>query len=212
VRLTTDLSRKNPFYSVLPESPLLAAIDVMRTGVHRVNVLGGTDGLVTGVLTQTDILRHLVSDSQLLLALNKVRVCDLAKLVHRPAISIGEQRSVLEAFKLMSESGVSSVAVVDAGRRLVGNISISDVRFLFKHVSMRALWKTCVDFISSNLYEEGLERGKVGAFRLSLASYNFFRTAFHFSMSVKIALWHMSLASCWRRRRIASGSWTLTAN
>jgi CBS domain-containing protein len=163
VRLTTDLSRRNPFYSVLPESPLLAAIDVMRTGVHRVNVLGGTEGLVTGVLTQTDILRHLVSDSQILLALNKLRVCDLDLLVHRPAIYIGEQRSVLEAFNLMTEKGISSVAVVDASCHLVGNISISDVRFLFKHVSMRALWKTCVDFISSNLFEDGLERGKVSS-------------------------------------------------
>ena len=160
VRLTTDLSRKNPFYSVLPESPLMAAIDVMRTGIHRVNVIGQEQRIIC-VLTQSDILRHLVSDSDVLLAFNSLHVKDLNNIVHRPVIFIEEHETLLKALKKMTENGISSIAVVNAGRRLVGNISISDVRYLFKHNSMKSLWKTCVEFISSNLYEEGLERGKV---------------------------------------------------
>ena len=160
VRLTTDLSRKNPFYAVLPESPLMAAIDVMRTGIHRVNVVG-QEGRVICVLSQSDILRHLTSDSHILTALNTIHVKDLPDIVHRPVIYIEEHEILLKAFKKMTDNGISSIAVVDAGRRLVGNISISDVRYLFKHNTMRSLWKTCVEFISHSLYEEGIERGKV---------------------------------------------------
>jgi CBS domain-containing protein len=166
VRLTTDLSRKNPFYSVLAESPLSAAIEVMRTGVYRVNVTGG-EGQVAHVLSQSDILRHLASDSQVLLALRSVHVKDL-DIVHRPVIYIEDHETLLKAFSKMIENGISSLAVVDAGRRLVGNISISDVRYIFKHSSMRTLWRTCVEFISSNLHEEGLERGKVPFLALSM--------------------------------------------
>lgn len=74
-RLATDLSRCNPFYSVLPEAPLWTAIDVMRNGIHRINVVSSEEtegGYVIGVLSQTDILRNWCSHSDLLCLLTKV--------------------------------------------------------------------------------------------------------------------------------------------
>lgn len=61
----------------------------------------------------------------------------------------------------MVDKSISSLAVINGERRLVGNVSISDVRSLFKHGSMKSLWQPCIDFISSNLFEEGLAKGKV---------------------------------------------------
>lgn len=61
-RMVSDLSHRNPFYSVLEASPLSAAIDILgKNGVHRVNVVGD-DGKVKGVLSQTDIARFLVKN------------------------------------------------------------------------------------------------------------------------------------------------------
>jgi len=58
-RMVSDLSHRNPFYSVREESPLSDAIDILgKSGVHRVNVLGN-DGRVKGVMSQTDVVLFL---------------------------------------------------------------------------------------------------------------------------------------------------------
>ena len=61
-----DLSKKNPFYSVMEESPLEVAIDILGSvqGIHRINVMH-SDGSVTGILSQTDILRFIASKRDL---------------------------------------------------------------------------------------------------------------------------------------------------
>ena len=61
-----DLSKKNPFYSVMEESPLEVAIDILGSaqGIHRINVMH-PDGMVTGILSQTDIIRFIASKRDL---------------------------------------------------------------------------------------------------------------------------------------------------
>lgn len=62
----SDLSRKNPFYSVMEESPLEVALDILGSvqGIHRINVMN-SGGAVTGILSQTDILRFIASRKDL---------------------------------------------------------------------------------------------------------------------------------------------------
>lgn len=57
-KAVSDLSRKNPFYSVMEESPLEAALELLSSdsGVHRLNVVNA-DGKVVGIISQTDFLR-----------------------------------------------------------------------------------------------------------------------------------------------------------
>ena len=58
-RMVSDLSHRNPFYSVREESPLADAVDILgKSGVHRVNVVGA-NGRVKGVLSQSDVVRFL---------------------------------------------------------------------------------------------------------------------------------------------------------
>jgi CBS domain-containing protein len=58
-RMVSDLSHRNPFYSVREESPLADAVEILgKSGVHRVNVLGN-DGRVKGVMSQTDVVLFL---------------------------------------------------------------------------------------------------------------------------------------------------------
>lgn len=56
-----DLSHKNPFYSVFMDSTLMdvATIFGESNGVHRVNVVD-EDGKVKGIISQSDIGRHLL--------------------------------------------------------------------------------------------------------------------------------------------------------
>lgn len=128
----SDLSRKNPFYSVPVQATLAAAVEILAEsfGVHRVNVLGENER-VQGVLSQSDVVRFLVQQKQLKPVMDKT-LRELG-LDCRPVVSIHMDMKVLDALQKMSEFSVSSIAVVDASNSLVGNISMADVRVRCPH-------------------------------------------------------------------------------
>jgi CBS domain-containing protein len=64
VRYVTDMSMRDPFYSLLPESSLLQALEILgrEDGVRRVAITGGSSGIsLLGILSQSDIIRFLAS-------------------------------------------------------------------------------------------------------------------------------------------------------
>lgn len=154
-----DLSHKNPFYSVMLESPLSAAIDILATdnGVHRINVVD-SNGRVRGILSQTDVVRFLLSKSHLFPELMKASLGSV-KLGCGPVVSVNADSSVLDALERMSEYYISSVAVVESDGTLIGNISMADIRFIFQHGRYHRLWMSCSQFVSLTLNQKGLERG-----------------------------------------------------
>lgn len=60
----------------------------------------------------------------------------------------------------MNNEGITSVAVVDNGLNVIGNISTADVRLLTNASSLPLLKSTCIHFISVILTERGVENGK----------------------------------------------------
>lgn len=60
----------------------------------------------------------------------------------------------------MNSEGLTSVAVVDNGKNVVGNISTADVRHLTNAASAPLLQSTCLHFISVILSERGVEHGR----------------------------------------------------
>lgn len=60
----------------------------------------------------------------------------------------------------MSSEGLSSVAVVDNGLNVVGNISTADVKLLTNAASLPLLKDTALHFVSVILSERGVERGR----------------------------------------------------
>lgn len=60
----------------------------------------------------------------------------------------------------MNDQGLSSVAVVDNGFNVVGNISTADVRLLTNAASLPLLKNTSMHFISVILSERGVEHGR----------------------------------------------------
>lgn len=65
-----------------------------------------------------------------------------------------------DALIMMNNEGLSSVAVIDNGYNVVGNISTADVRLLTNAQSLPLLQNTSMHFISVILSERGVERGK----------------------------------------------------
>lgn len=60
----------------------------------------------------------------------------------------------------MNQEGLTSVAVVDNGLNVIGNISTADVRLLISAASLPLFQNTCMHFISVILTERGVEQGK----------------------------------------------------
>lgn len=58
------------------------------------------------------------------------------------------------------DEGVSSLAVVDNGHNVIGNISTVDVKLLTKSSSLPLLRNTCIHFISVILSTRGMNEGK----------------------------------------------------
>lgn len=58
------------------------------------------------------------------------------------------------------DEGVSSLAILDSGRNVVGNISTVDVKLLTKSSALPLLRNTCIHFISVILSTRGIDEGK----------------------------------------------------
>ena len=65
-----------------------------------------------------------------------------------------------EALTLLLNEGVSSLAVLDNGHNVIGNISTADVKLLTKSSSLPLLRNTCIHFISVILSTRGMNEGK----------------------------------------------------
>lgn len=74
--------------------------------------------------------------------------------------SLSADAPLSDALSIMHEEGVSSVAVIDNGHNVVGNISTKDVRNLTSTSSAPLLGDTCMHFIYVILNERGVEKGK----------------------------------------------------
>lgn len=139
------------------ESPLSAAIEILSAdnGVHRLNVVDG-EGRVQGILSQTDIVKYLLTKRKLFDGLTERTLNDL-KIGCGPVVGVNSEFSVLDALERMSSNFISSVAVVEGDGTLIGNISMADIRFVFQHGKYHRLWMTCSNFISLTLNQKGLE-------------------------------------------------------
>ena len=66
----------------------------------------------------------------------------------------------MDALQLMSNEGLTSVAVVDNAFNVIGNISTADVKLLTTTSSLPLLKSSCIHFISVILSERGIGDGK----------------------------------------------------
>jgi predicted transcriptional regulator len=89
------------------------------------------------------------------ISIHQVNIC------HGPVDSMHGDETLLAALKKMREHGHSGIAIIDYNNKLIGNLSMADIKYLFKVGKISFLWKTCSEFISKALIEEGIERGRV---------------------------------------------------
>ncbi|KAK3954730.1 hypothetical protein QBC32DRAFT_73642 [Pseudoneurospora amorphoporcata] len=153
--------RKEDLVKLPAESTLDKAIEVFGGGVHRLLVTNN-DSEVVGILSQLRLLEFFWNEAvnfPLIDRLYTIVLRDL-QIGTQQIIAINADAPLADALFLMSSEGLTSVAVVDNGHNVVGNISTVDVRHLTNANSLPLLKASCMHFISVILSERGVEHGR----------------------------------------------------
>ncbi|KAG1466148.1 hypothetical protein G6F56_004745 [Rhizopus delemar] len=75
-------------------------------------------------------------------------------------IGVNADSPVIDALSIMSKYGVSSVAVLGHMGMVLGNISMTDVKFVMEGDRHQLLWDTCFQFVSLIRTQQGIEDGQ----------------------------------------------------
>ncbi|KAL0087962.1 hypothetical protein J3Q64DRAFT_1735416 [Phycomyces blakesleeanus] len=161
VKLASDLSQKNPFYSILPEATLLSAVEEFGCGTHRVSILR-PDGGIDGILSQSTVVRYLYDNQRRFPAIESLLSKTLRQLHlgEAPVIGVNADSLVLDALSLMSQHGISSIAVLGHMGIVLGNISLTDVKHVMRSYRHQLLWNTCFNFVSLVRTQQGIDDGQ----------------------------------------------------
>ncbi|KAI0150631.1 hypothetical protein GGR57DRAFT_188955 [Xylariaceae sp. FL1272] len=153
--------RKESLVVLQGDEDLTRAIEIFGSGIHRILVTSFS-GEVIGILSQLTLVEFFWNEG-----INFKVIDELyPKLMHelgvgsQQIIGVNAESPLTDALKLMSEEGLTSVAVVDSGLNVLGNISTADVKLLVNAASLPLLHNTCLHFISVILTERGTEAGQ----------------------------------------------------
>ncbi|RDW77303.1 hypothetical protein BP6252_05356 [Coleophoma cylindrospora] len=154
--------RRDPLVTLPESADLSKATEIFGSGVHRILVCKeGTDDVI-GILSQLKLVEFLwdnASSFPVIEQLYSTILRDLNVGTHH-TIAINGDKPLTEALQLMNLEGLTSVAVVDNGLNVVGNISTADTKLLTSTSAMPLLKSSCIHFISVILSERGVENGR----------------------------------------------------
>jgi CBS-domain-containing membrane protein len=161
VQLASDLSRSNPYYSVMPETSLLQVAEIFSKGIHRVAVTDGAGGL-KGILTQSNFIHYLAEHMFEFKTLMKTleKTLDELQAGKSPVFSVQMEAMVVDALEVICKNGVSSVAVVDQKGHLFGNISLSDIKHVLQHHKQSLLYASCAQLVAHVKMDQGAKTGQ----------------------------------------------------
>lgn len=155
------LHPKTPFVRLKDGESLFRAVEAFGNGVHRVAIVDSTNK-ITGILSQRRTIRFLWENARRFPSLEFLLNSTLQdlKIGSTLPITIQGDQPLIEALQKMFDERVSSLAVIDKNKSLVGNISIVDVKNVSSTKNSHLLFKPVTNFISYNLSQKGIERGQ----------------------------------------------------
>jgi len=121
--------------------------ELCRTGgCHRV-VLSDEKGMLSNIISQSDVVRYIAKNPDLAGKLlgSTVEELNYTDESKKAVVAFPADCSALDAFKTMYREKVSSVALVDTEGKLAGNLSASDLRGMTPS-SFAVLSKSCRAF------------------------------------------------------------------
>ncbi|KAL0936704.1 cbs domain containing protein [Colletotrichum truncatum] len=155
------LFRKESLVTLPFDETLDKAIEVFGSGIHRVLVTS-PGGDVIGILSQLKLVEFFWNEGINFPAIDKLYPVILRDLGigTQQIIAVNSDSPLGDALALMNTEGLTSVAVIDNGHNVVGNISTVDVKHLTNAADAPLLQSSCMHFISVILSERGVEHGR----------------------------------------------------
>ncbi|ERT02654.1 hypothetical protein HMPREF1624_00955 [Sporothrix schenckii ATCC 58251] len=162
IRDVLPICHKEPLATLSYNDDLLAAIEVFGSGARRVIVTNANATEVVGVLSQLQLIQFFWNEAVNFPQIDRLYAATLRdlRIGSQEIIAINADRPLSDALTLMNSEGLTSVAVVDNGLNVVGNISTRDVQHLTSVTSFPLLQSSCMHFISVILSERGVEEGR----------------------------------------------------
>lgn len=162
VKFVIQLTAKNPFYKLPEYETLSTVVEILGSGVHRIAIVNESSTKITGILSQRRLIKYFWDNARRFPSLEplfQTKIIDLG-IGNPNVISIFGDEPLLNALVKMNNDKISSIAVVDHHFNLLGNISVTDVKFVTKSSQSSLLQKSCLHFISIILNHRGIEDGK----------------------------------------------------
>ncbi|KAI9140050.1 hypothetical protein BKA69DRAFT_1039642 [Paraphysoderma sedebokerense] len=155
----SDLSKRDPLMLLQESDTLLTAIKLFAKGVHRALVTKGPlsedqvkngvpKDMVVAILSQSDVLRFFEKSLKSWGDVMEKKLNDLKLSAPKSIISVPSSATVLQALQSMHDHRISSVAVVDNGNKLLGCISVTDVKYVLISIRRGVLSNNCAQFIN----------------------------------------------------------------
>ncbi|KAL1662241.1 hypothetical protein GGF50DRAFT_128884 [Schizophyllum commune] len=169
VKLVSNISEKNPLEVVAYDANVVDLLQVFSRGAHRVFVRSEDWADFAGMISDGRLLSWLQEFASKTRALEPFMACSLRELpltslhMFEAIIHCKTTDVVLDAMKLMSEEGVSSVAVIDDLERkaLHSAISVTDIgKIVVPAGSNQALSMPIHEFIKLAREPYGAEDGE----------------------------------------------------
>ena len=162
VEFIIKLHPKNPFIKFNETDTLFSVMETLGNGVHRIAIANEEGNKITGILSQRRLIRYMWENARRFPSLDFYLTSTLQdlKIGSTNPITIYEDQLLIDALHKMFTEGVSSLAVIDRTRTLIGNISIVDVKNVTSSKNSHLLFKSVLNFISYNLSQKGIEEGQ----------------------------------------------------
>lgn len=127
--------------TISPNATFTQAVATMVTG-HTNGLVVAEKGIVHGILSSMDLIRHLVPDyleedkhlaafesgDQFVTRISEIKNDSVKKFMTRDVHTIKSSHTLMEAAILLSEFNIRQIPVVDDAHKLVGYINRTDIK------------------------------------------------------------------------------------
>jgi len=147
-----NISQRNSYFPLNADQTLKEAVEIFRRGPHRIAITSHSNNIVN-ILTQTNIISWFAKD----ITRMGLKAEYQAKNFMQPIVFVYPETLTIEAFKLMADKGLSSVAVIENdtnNQSLVGTLSATDLKNINDLKFMR-LFLPVSEFLASVRKEQG---------------------------------------------------------
>lgn len=161
IREIQPLCRQESLVALPFDESVGTAMEILGSGVHRVLVTSPL-GEVVGLLSQARLVEFFWNEGGAFEGVEPLWPMILRDLDvgSKEIMAVRDDKPLADALTFMARESLTSVAVVDSGNNVVGNISTTDVRLLTSSASLPLLQMSCMHFVSVALSERGVEKGR----------------------------------------------------